>query len=83
MTLTVDARAPRRALPQVMTAAWNGEVLGEAALDTEWSAASWTAPRESTRAGENRLCLRFSGAAPGEGDERVAAAVSRVLIRID
>ena len=83
VTLTVDARAPRRALPQVMTAAWNGEVLGEAALDTEWSAASWTAPRESTRAGENRLCLRFSGAAPGEGDERVAAAVSRVLIRID
>jgi hypothetical protein len=83
VTFMVDARAPRRALPQTMTATWNGHVLGDTPLTAEWAAASWTAPREATRAGENRLCLRFASAAPGDGDERVAAAVSRVSIRMD
>ncbi len=81
-TLAVQARAPRRALPQTMTVAWNGEALGEAPLTAEWSESTWTAPREKTRPGENRLCLRFANAAPGE-DGGVAAAVSRVSVRLE
>jgi hypothetical protein len=83
VTLVVDARAPRRALPQTMTVAWNDRVLGDAPLTAEWSTGAWTATPEATRAGENRFCLRFSSAAPGEGGDRVAAAVSRVSVRFD
>jgi hypothetical protein len=83
VTLTVQARAPRRALPQTMTAAWNGAVLGTSPLTSEWSEEAWTASPERTRAGENRLCLRFTGAAPGDEGDRVAAAVARVSVRID
>jgi hypothetical protein len=83
LTLTVEARAPRRALPQSMAAVWNGDALGVSPLSTEWSEAVWTVPRERARAGENRLCLRFGSAAPGEGGDRVAAAVSRVAVRLD
>jgi hypothetical protein len=80
--IAVQARAPRRALPQTMTVRWNGEALGEAPLTSEWSESAWTAPRETTRPGENRLCLRFTNAAPGE-DADVAAAVARVSVRLE
>lgn len=83
LTLTVQARAPRRALPQTMTAAWNERVVGVSPLAAEWSEAAWTIPRASARAGENRLCLRFANAAPGGEGDRVAAAISSVAVRID
>jgi hypothetical protein len=82
VTLTVHARAPRRALPQTMAVAWNDDVRGTAPLTSDWADSVWTAPRAITRAGENRLCLRFTSAAPGES-EQVAAAVSTVAVRID
>ena len=83
LTLTVQARAPRRALPQTMTAAWNGLDLGGTPLTSEWSEAVWTVAREKARPGENRLCLRFGNAAPGDEGERVAAAVATVRVRVD
>jgi hypothetical protein len=83
LTLTVQARAPRRALPQTMTTAWNGSAVGVSPLESEWSEVAWPVPRDRVRAGENRLCLRFGNAAPGDEGERVAAAVSLVGVRID
>lgn len=83
VTLTILARAPRRALPQEMTAVWNGDPLGTAPLTAAWSDASWTVPPGRARAGENRLCLRFQNAAPGEEGGRVTAAVARVGVRLD
>jgi hypothetical protein len=83
VTITVQARAPRRALPQTITAAWNDAVLGGAPLGPEWSEVAWTAPRAKSRAGENHLCLIFPSAVPGDEGYSVAAAVSRVAIHID
>jgi len=83
LTLTIQARAPRRALPQTMTTSWNGAALGAAPLASEWSDAAFSVPRGMVRGGENRLCLRFASAAPGDEGGRVAAAVSLVSVRLD
>jgi hypothetical protein len=83
LTVAVEARAPRRALPQTMTASWNGAVVGSGPLDADWSESAWPVARALVRDGENRLCLRFANAAPGDEGERVAAAVSVVRIRVD
>jgi hypothetical protein len=83
LRLAVLARAPRRALPQAMTAAWNDAPLETAPLGPDWVEVTWAVPRERTRAGENRLCLQFASGAPGEEGERVAAAVSTLSVRFD
>jgi hypothetical protein len=83
LTVTVLARAPRRALPQSMAGRWNEEDVGASALAQDWSEIAWTVTRERTRAGENRLCLRFSNEAPGDEGAGVAAAVSVLRIRLD
>lgn len=83
LSVATLARAPRRALPQTVAAEWNGAVLGASPLGPEWSEVTFAVPRPLARGGENRLCLRFAGAAPGENGERVAAAVSSVRIRFD
>jgi hypothetical protein len=83
LTLEVLARAPRRALPQSVAALWNGDVLATAPLTAEWQTLSLRVPEARARSGENRLCLAFTNSAEGDANDRVAAAVSTVRIRIE
>jgi hypothetical protein len=79
-TLTVTARAPRRVMPQSLTAVLNGRVLGAASLGPEWRESGFPAPATVLVPGENLLCLRFSAALPGEEGARAAAAVAVVRL---
>ena len=83
LTLEVLARAPRRALPQSVTATWNGAPLATAPLTPEWQTLALRMPKDRVRSGENRLCLAFTNAADGDENGRVAAAVATVRVRID
>ena len=79
---TIEARAPRKALPQRLTVTMNGVAVGAFDLSSEWSAYRVTIPRERAVPGQNQLCLAFSNAAPGyEESGRVAAAVSTIRLR--
>jgi hypothetical protein len=79
LPLEVWARAPRPARPQTMTLVVNGRELGRAEVGAEWAGHRFEAPATAFQPGPNRLCLRFSNAAPGESDQvRVAAAVARI-----
>jgi len=79
LPLEVWARAPRRARPQTMTLVVNGRELGHAEVGAEWAGHRFDVRAQAFQPGPNRLCLRFSNAAPGERDDvRVAAAVARI-----
>ena len=83
LTLEVLARAPRRALPQSVTATWNGAALATAPLTSEWQTLAVRVPEDRVRRGENALCLAFTNAAAGDENGRVAAAVATVQVRVD
>jgi hypothetical protein len=83
VALEVLARAPRRALPQSVTARWNGDALATVPLAAEWQTLTLRAAADRVRSGENDLCLAFTNAAEGDEGGRVAAAVATVRIRPD
>lgn len=79
LPLEVWARAPRAARPQTMTLLVNGRAWGRAEVGAEWAGLRFEVPAAAWEPGPNRLCLRFSHAAPGaREDVRVAAAVARI-----
>jgi hypothetical protein len=80
LPVVVTARAPRGAEPQVLSLAMNGTVVGTAPVDAEWCDLPFTVPVDASVPGENRLCLRFLNAAPGEAGGRAAAAVWRIQL---
>jgi hypothetical protein len=78
--LALLARAPRKALPQVVTVAVNGREAGRLALGAEWTTEGLAVPPGAFTAGPNALCLRFSRALPQGGDPRPAAAIAEVRL---
>jgi hypothetical protein len=79
MPIEVWARAPRQARPQTMRLVINGRECGAAELGADWAAYAFFVPAHAFQPGPNRLCLRFSNAAPGEREDvRVGAAVARI-----
>jgi hypothetical protein len=81
LRLEITAKAPRPARPQTMSVYMNDTLLGRFEVAAGWTPYAMTAPAASLVAGENRLCLRFTKAAPGdEGVGLVAAGVSRVQL---
>jgi hypothetical protein len=77
--LDLLARAPRKALPQTLSLVLNGVEQGRAELGPEWTSLRFAVAPGSFRPGENRLCLRFARALPGEED-RPAAAVAELAL---
>jgi hypothetical protein len=75
------ARAPRRALPQSMEVLINGSPLISVDLAQPWSVTGLEVPAHAVREGENRLCLRFANAVPGDDSQRAAAAISRLQLK--
>ncbi len=75
----IQARAPRKALPQGMTTYVNGVPLTRTELSPEWATYRVDIPRDALWAGPNELCLAFRNAGPGDDESgRVAAAVSQI-----
>lgn len=80
LRVLITARAPARLSSQVMTTVLNGKPIGSAPLTSEWSDVSGVLAQRALVAGENLLCLEFAEGLPGEGEERVAAAVRRIQL---
>jgi len=76
----ISARAPHGLDGQTMSVLVNVAVVAESPLGDEWRDVPFTIPASALVPGENRLCLRFSRALPGEEGLRVAAAVSVIQL---
>jgi len=80
LPIAITARAPAGAQPQTLELRLNDVVLGAAPLGSEWEVLHFDAPARYFVPGENRLCLRFDRALPGDWGRHVAAAVARVQL---
>lgn len=80
LPVTISARAPQAAQPQLMTVLVNERPLGAALLTPDWTDVLIPIPARNLLPGENALCLRFSNALPGPPGGRAAAAISRIQL---
>ena len=75
LRVDIEAFAPASAQPQTMTVLVNDAAVGAGALAPEGGRVQVFVPEGRLVPGENRLCLRFSAAAPAEGGRPAAAGV--------
>jgi hypothetical protein len=75
LRVAIEAFAPEAALPQGMTVAVNGTVVGAGVLVPEGTSVPVLVEKRHLVPGENTLCLRFSNGIPGERGKRAAAGV--------
>jgi len=80
MAASVTARAHEKLGQVGLVVSLNRKPLGSFQLSTGWSELAFVLPESAIIPGENLLCLEFSDGLPGEGAERLAAAVTRIQI---
>lgn len=80
LKLVVEAFAPAKTQPQTMTLLINDVVIGASDLGIDWVEIPFEVPAIRLVSGENRVCLRFSSALPGETGVQVAAGVGRIQL---